>query len=162
MKIAEEYFQRLLNSDDPIRAVADLAALWSPRAGRDQPLFGLAESEFNVHLCLWYSGEVANSGHIQFFSNPIGRYFREVIQALRAVGLPALAELLASVSEAVGGERVLLREDREDILYAAPAAQQRAMEAADRRAYDGMLREVDAMCLAYLRRHANEILLPER
>ena len=164
MKVAESYVQRLLRSDDPRRAIADLAAIWSARPGRSesQACFGLAEAEFNVHLYLAYTGEVINGGHAQFFSNRFGGYTEETLAALRAIGLHALSDILAEASCVFRGLSALRDEDyREAVLENLNTFQLRTLQKADF-AFGNSFSAVDEACLVYLRQHNAEILQPER
>jgi len=148
MQVAETYVQRLLRSDDAIGAVRDLAAIWSARPNRSerQPYFGLTEPEFNVHLCLSYTGEVMNGGHAQFFMNRFGRYTVETVAALRAVGLSELAAILEGAAS---------------IFDDAATRQTLALNAADA-SFNRAFWHTHEACLAYLREHDAQVLRPER
>lgn len=100
MKVAEEYFQRLVHSWDSLSAVHELDGLWCARAGRPVPGLPheLSEPEHNVHLCLIYLAEVRSGGHSQYFLNPSGSLSLETVDALRTLDLGDLAAALAKAS----------------------------------------------------------------
>jgi hypothetical protein len=164
MQVAESYVQRLLRSANAIEAVGDIAAIWSARPNRsvEQPYFGLAEPEFNVHMCLSYTGEVMNGGHAQFFMNQLGRFTPETVEALRAVGLAELATILDGAAS-VFGDPWMIRDDdhRDSVLERLTPEQGLKFSAADA-AFNRAFWHTDEACLAYLRAHDTEILLPER
>lgn len=97
MKIAEEYFQALLASDDPCSALHTLDALWCARShGSTKPnSVGLSDPELHVHRYLVYQAEVGNGGHIQFFTNPSGNHAAETLTALDQLGLRAARDILS-------------------------------------------------------------------
>lgn len=140
MKIAQEYFERLLSSDSAIGAITQLDQVWCSRQGvsQDAPRFGLEEPEYNIHLVLLYTGAVSNGGHAQFFEGPLGQFASETVQALEATGLSVFADAL----------RLAIQRKLD-------------YEAADR-CVDSELLSVDAALLAYAREHASEICRAER
>ena|SRR5687767_499934 len=140
MKIAEEYFDRLLAPGGPADAITQLDQVWCSRPGvsAKTPRFGLQEQEYDIHLVLLYTGAVSNGGHAQFFEGPLGRFASDTVRALQAAGLATVA---AALELATAGR--LRYED------------------ADKRV-DPELLSVDAALLAYARRHASQICLPER
>src|SRR4029077_4635801 len=94
MELADEYVEKLLGSPDPAVALGALSQLWSLRADASKPHMGLAKPEFNAHLYLWYSGEVGNGGHSQFFLNPIGAHADETLSPLHSMEFSDLAAIL--------------------------------------------------------------------
>ncbi|MEH6646503.1 DMP19 family protein [Sulfitobacter sp.] len=142
MKLAADYFEKLLNDADPVEAVAALSAFWQPRIDSIAARFGLSLPEYQVQLVLIYTGELGNGGHAQFFVNRGVAYVDDTIAALQAVGLEALGDVLGQA------EAVLAIAGREFAPSDAAALE--------------MLPEVDAALLAYCRAHKDSILLPER
>jgi len=98
MKINPGYVARLLaaSEKDAVGALAELACLWSTRAGRNETgeLTGLSPSELAAHLALWYTGDVGNGGHVQYFMNPMGYYAHETLAGLEKLGLEGAAKIL--------------------------------------------------------------------
>jgi hypothetical protein len=140
MKIAEEYFERLLRPDGPVGAITQLDQVWCSRPGvsKDIPRFGLEEPEYNIHLVLLYTGAVSNGGNAQFFEGPLAELATDTVGALDAMGLAVLAEAL----------RLALRRT---ISY----------DDADKLA-DRELPSVNAALLAYARKYESELCRPER
>ena len=164
MQVAETYVQRLLRSDDAIGAIRDLAAIWSARPNRSdrQPYFGLTEPEFNVHLCLSYTGEVMNGGHAQFFMNRFGRHTAETVAALRAVGLAELAAILEKAASIFEDAEMIRDDARREAALEKPASRRSlALSAADA-SFNQAFWHTHEACLAYLRDHDSEVLRPER
>jgi len=164
MQVAETYVQRLLRSDDAIGAVRDLAAIWSARPNRSerQPYFGLTEPEFNVHLCLSYTGEVMNGGHVQFFMNRFGRYTVETVAALRAVGLLELAAILEGAASIFEDAATIRDDARRDTALEIPNSRQSLDLSTADASFNGAFWHTHEACLAYLRKHDSEVLRPER
>lgn len=164
MKIAETYFQRLINSNDPLAAVTELDRLWTTREGvsRSADLFGLARPEYIVHLALMYDSEVGNGGHLQFLGNPGGAYALETAEALTELGLTIRAAALTSACAVFPGGVVPADDDvRDRLTERFTGAQRRLLSDLDSTVYRST-ENVDSKCLAYLRLHKDEILLPER
>ena len=153
MKIAEEYFQRLLGSGDALDAVTTLDQLWCAREGvsLDKHQLGLSRPEYVVHLALMYDGEVGNGGHLQYFDNR-GERSADTLEALRELQLDGRASTL---------ERAL-RIFPNGVVPADPSGKQlRDLGELDRELYE-LSEDVDETCLRYIRAHEDEILIPER
>jgi hypothetical protein len=103
-----EYLQDLLYSLDPIKAVFELANVWSSRPGRREadPYFGLLPCEHAVHLFLNYQGDVGNGGHAQFFMNPVGAYANETLLALKDLGFQKAHGILSRAVAAFPAQNV--------------------------------------------------------
>ncbi len=140
MDIAEEYFERLLGSADPIKAVTELDQVWCSRPGvaLGVPRLGLAEPEYDIHLILVYTGAVINGGHAQFFEGPLASFAGDTVAALKRVSLTSLADILELA-----------------------ASRQIGLHIADKQV-DPQLFAVDSALLRYARAHASELCRPER
>jgi hypothetical protein len=92
-----EYLRNLLHDNDPIKAVFELANIWSSRLGRKEtdPYFGLLPCQYVVHLYLNYQGDVGNGGHSQFFMNSVGAYANETLAALTELRFQNVHEILS-------------------------------------------------------------------
>jgi hypothetical protein len=103
-----EYLQALLHSEDPLRAVFELASIWSSRPGRCEkdPHFGLLPCQYNVHLYLNYQGDVGNGGHHQFFCNPVGAYANETLVALEDLHFEKVRDVLTRAIAAFPASQV--------------------------------------------------------
>ncbi|UWR27469.1 DMP19 family protein [Sulfitobacter sp. S223] len=141
-RLAPDYFDRLLTDTDPVDAVAALSAFWQPRIDSRAARFGLSVAEYNVHLILIYTGEIADGGHAQYFVNRGVAYVDDTIAALNAVGLETLGDVLAQA------QSILAVAGREFADCDAAA--------------DEKLPEVDVVLLRYCRAHKDTLLLPER
>ncbi len=93
-KISEKYFQALLGQVDALEAVSTISGFWSHRADETKTTFGLSLPEYQCQLVLIYTGEVANGGHSQFFSNRGYKHLDDHLSALEAALLHSLARIL--------------------------------------------------------------------
>ena len=105
---SREYLQRLLHDPDPIKAVCELANIWSSRLGRKEtdPYFGLLPCQYAVHLYLNYAADIGNGGHSQFFMNPVGAYANETLAALNELGLQDVHDILSRAVAVFPGSQV--------------------------------------------------------
>jgi hypothetical protein len=160
MRIAEDHFRRVLFQTDPVTAVRTLSNDWSPRVRSEEPRFDLAVPEYNVQLCLIYSGEVGNGGHAQYFLNRGGRLVGDTTLALSSVSLERLAETLRFACQQFPlGEVPESGSAVEKLFQRLPASAFAEFDRLDRQVWN---EDVDVVLLDYLRRHSEEILLPER
>ena len=161
MRVAADYFQRLIDHTPASTAVTALAAMWHPRVTHVEPWFGLSFPEHNVHMVLIYTGEVGNGGHTQFFQNRAGSIVSHVLAALDDIQLIELSELLRSaVALFPGGAIPVAPETVEQVIDSWDEAVFARLAALDRRVWN--VRDVDQQLLDYLRRHQRELLVPER
>jgi hypothetical protein len=165
MKIAEDYFQRLLDGgDDEYSALQALDAFWCARAGRSESdqWFGLSRAEFDVHLVLHYLGEVGNGGHQQYFLNPVGRYVAETLDALRRTGLSDVHALLLQARTVFHG--VSTPRDATQLSAAMEQLDDDGLSLLSR--MDERALSLQNRCwpqlLRYLREHQAEVLAEER
>jgi hypothetical protein len=96
MPWSREYLRGLLHDPDPIKAVFELANIWSSQPGRKEtdPCFGLLPCQYAVHLYLNYQGDVGNGGHSQYFMNPVGAYADETLTAVSELEFHDVHEIL--------------------------------------------------------------------
>lgn len=154
--------EKLLASPDPAVALAAISQFWSLRADASKASLGLAKPEFNAHLYLWYSGEVGNGGHSQFFLSPIGAHAEETLSALQSMEFSALAAILQEACALLPNGFVPKDRSRRELAIRALSQQAlRRWEALDRSVSQLTFRH-DQMALHYLRQHLKEILVPER
>ena len=160
MRIAESYFHRLLFETESREAVSMLASFWAPRARAELPDWGLAVPEFHVTLCLIYTGEVGNGGHMQFFLNRGRRVAREVLQALIAASLIRENRILQRAIELFPDGHIPDEPDEVEVkLDRLPAGNELLLRELG---IELWAKAVDDTLLAYLRDNARFILLPER
>lgn len=162
MRLAEQYFQRLLYDTDPIEAVSTLGTHWSTRWTSSDPYFGLAVPEYNVSVCCLYQAEVFNGGHTQFFFNQGGEITLGVQKALRVLELNEWGRILNDARQVFpNGE---IPEERESIVTFLSVLSEEGLARLDDldHEFDAIGLDVDQQLLDYLRAHEQEILLPER
>lgn len=136
-----------------------LVADWSPRVDISAACWGLSATEFNVQLCLIYTGEVGNGGHTQLFQNRGGAVASRVLDALREVSLLEHADILSAAVSAFPDSRVPL--DYEELDDALEKIGDSKLDELDR-AFFNLPDHVDATLLNYIRMHAEDVLRPER
>jgi len=70
------------------------------------------------HICaiMWYSAEVNNGGHYQFYSNSTGIVWKNALVGLRAIGAPEAAKNLEQSFKVFNGEPGFERSKRNEIL----------------------------------------------
>jgi hypothetical protein len=162
MRIAPELFDRLLNREEASRAVSQLDALWCarPSCSSQRERFGLSPTEYDVHLCLVYLGEVSNGGHGQFFLNPSGSHSNAVLVSLGRTGLSEIRSILVRACSVFPGGVVPQETTvRELIVETLPQSARDVWAELDRQIY-GL--HPDVALLAYLRANATDVLVPER
>jgi hypothetical protein len=164
MKINRGYVARLLAATDAAEALAELSSLWSTRAkvGERGELIGLSPTEMAAHLALWYSGEVGNGGHAQYFMNPMGSFAHETVAALEQLGSQRAATILRDACRAFADRQVpkdatarlavieALDRDNRDLLHRCDLALWAIMS------------QIDLDILRYLRQHEDDVLTPEQ
>jgi hypothetical protein len=162
MEIAESFFRELLFDTEPLEAVTRLDQFWCTHLdASDRNWLGLSEPEHHVHLCLIYTGEVGNGGHIQFFLNRGRDMTERALRALQATGLTTLHECLVAAclmfengvvpADEAGIERAIDRFTED---------QYEQLGALDHRAW--AVRDADDILLGYLRKHQDDVLRAER
>lgn len=65
-----------------------------------------------VFAIQWYSAEVCNGGHDQFFFNSTGIVWKDALMGLKEIGAQKNAEILESAVERMGGTPAFDREER--------------------------------------------------
>lgn len=160
MRIADSYFRRLLFDTPALDAVIALSQLWERRARETVAGFGLSAPEYAVTLCLIYTGEVGNGGHGQFFGNRGGRLVPDTLEALAAVGLARQRGILARACTVFPGGSV--PHDRHEVGVALDALGDEPRALLSELDRELWREPVDGALLAYLRKHAEQLLLPER
>jgi Domain of unknown function (DUF4375) len=166
MKISRDYVARLLaaNADEATEALAQLSTCWAARARFTESgkLNGLSPSEMAAHLALWYSAEVGNGGHTQYFMNPIGSFAHETFASLETLNLKHAATILRSALEVFPDREaskdqelrlaVINRLDREQLglLHRLDVA------------FWAISSQIDVVILRYLEVHKDEVLAAEQ
>ena len=160
LQIAEGYFRRLLFETGSSQAVSTLSSCWAPRARSREPQFGLALPEYNVTLCMTYSGEVGNGGHLQYFLNRGGWAARETLVALASVDLPNAQGILHEACNRFPDCFVPDQPDEvQSLLDRLPNDFGQSFQALDATLLQD---HFDDMLLAYMQHHGEEILRLER
>jgi hypothetical protein len=150
LKIAESYFQRLLLDTAPASsALSEIADNWDWRARQGR----LVTVEADVVAIMTYTGEVGNGGHAQFFLN--GFPLAPVADAIDRIGLPDVGKIFNAA------RALIPTGDVERALTSMPKTQLAVLHRLDGAIWD-MGEKVDDKVLDYLRRHADEVLRPER
>ena len=166
MKIQLELVSTLLaDEDNAATALAQLSNFWSTRAqmGEDGQLTGLSAPERAAHLMLWYTYEVANGGHSQYFYNPIGAFAHETVAALDEIGLNEVSAILVRAFNAFPNRTVPAeRVSRCEALRALSGTAKAELNSADRALYALDQDTVDVAVLRYLRQHKDDVLRPEQ
>lgn len=140
-KISEKYFQALLGQADALEAVTTISGFWSHRADETKTTFGLSLPEYQCQLVLIYTGELANGGHTQFFSNRSNQHVDDHLAALEATLLHGLARNLR--------EALHKQTDIE------------GLHLIDQQAWAQILK-VDGALQLFLRKNSDVVLQPER
>ena len=166
MKIDRSYVAQLLaaNERDAVQALATLASFWSTRAGLSETgeLTGLSPSELAAHLALWYTGEVGNGGHTQYFMNPMGAYAHETIAGLEMLGLERAATILRDAAQVFPHGRVPKdRTVRYAYIEALGPSQLDLLDRADKALY-AATQQIDFDILQHLQKHKDEVLTAEQ
>jgi len=163
MRIAPEFLERLLTSDNPIEAIHQLDSFWCARPGRSasQACFGLSGTEFVVHLYLLYLAEVGNGGHCQLFLNQAGDHAPAMLEALARLGLLELRSILLEACAVFPGGAVPPdATSRENVIVGFSEQALSRWSMLDKRLYS-----VDgaswAKVLAYVRDHRDDVLVLE-
>jgi hypothetical protein len=162
MEISEKYFKELLLETPALEAVATLDQFWCTHFdSSDRVWLGLSEPEHHVHVCLLYTGEVGNGGHVQFFWNH-GREMAE--RTLRALGALNFGDLYACLSDACRVFRDgLVPKDRAGVKEAVDGFTPEhfsRLDGLDSKVWS--IRNLDDSMLRYLRLHEGDILRRER
>ena len=159
--VAASFLERLLFDTEALEAISTLSNIWQVRAMPDLPQFGLSKPEYQVQLCLVYTGEVGNGGHEQFFLNRGGRYLGDTVHALLATGLVELAATLRSAIATFPDGHVT--QDLREIERAFDLLPSRDIEKLadlDKQAFK-LLPLVYSQLLSYIRENRSQVLLPE-
>jgi len=69
-----------------------------------------------VYALVWYSSELLNGGHDQFYSNSTGIVWKDALSAFEALELPEFVSILRDSAERLGGSPSLDREARNEQL----------------------------------------------
>ncbi len=100
-----------------------------------------------VFAAQWYSAEVNNGGHDQFFFNDTGIVWRDALECFRAAGLTECEKILSEAIERMGGNPPLDREKR----WAVMDKLEPDFEDLDDRFYDLTDEEFDGKLNEYIR-----------
>jgi Domain of unknown function (DUF4375) len=160
MRIAEQYFQRLLHATDPLKAVGALAGFWESRGHATNGRLGMSAPEQHVTMVLIYVGEVGNGGHTQFFSNRGGNVVSLVRAALRETALAELETILESAAAIFPGAEIPV--DRAAVEQLLRAMTEDELELLGRLDQQAWSLAPDARLLEYMREHEGDLLRPER
>lgn len=165
MKIDAAYFDRLLAGevDGAIFDLGQLQSFWSVRAlWTDGEIRGLSPTEAVVQLASYYTGDVGNGGHTQYFLNPVGMFSRETVQALRALNE---LELAATLQDAIAlfpdAEVSKDRVTRVAQVNALGVEDMKRLNQFDRRV-SVALSDFSERVLAFLRANKDDVLVAER
>lgn len=65
-----------------------------------------------VHAIEWYTAEVNNGGHDQFYYNSTGIVWADAKEGFEEIGMPEIAEIIAESAKRMGGHPSFVREER--------------------------------------------------
>ena len=155
-KIAESYFNNLLNDTPSIEAVYEIARFWGHRMELERENFGASVPEYFSELCLKYIGEVTNGGHAQYYQNRGTRLAKDTSTALAAIGCEMNAKVLSSSFNKLSNIKRCDRIDPKII----PRETYEFWSECDNELWT--LKSIDEFLLGYLQANSNIILVPER
>lgn len=89
-----------------------------------------------VHAMMWYSCEVYNGGHDQFFFNSTGIVWKNALKGFETIGFDEAADILRCAAEIMGGSPSLDRSTRQEQLDSLNDDECEALDALDSRFYD--------------------------
>ena len=111
-----------ISIDDEVIAAADpwavIEPVWWSANIYDGPneyersLLPFSRSQRLIFAVNWYSAEVNNGGHHQFYSNPTGIVWKDALEAFRSMAISELVGILEQSAERLGGLPSLYRQER--------------------------------------------------
>jgi hypothetical protein len=104
-----------ITAGDPwgvIHPVWWLANIYDGPREYERSLLQFSRAQRFVFAVLWYSAEVNNGGHRQFYSNSTGIVWKDALDAFLALNLPQFATIVAESTERLGGSPSLDRGER--------------------------------------------------
>ena len=115
-------------------------------------LRGFSQNQIRIFALCWYTAEVSNGGHHQFFSNSTGIVWPEALSALEAIGSHDGAAILREAIDRLGGTPPRDREARNDLLDRLEPN----FDDLDTRHY--AIPDIDAKATAFVRRNRVDFL----
>lgn len=82
----------------------------------EQDLSRFTESQRFANAMVWYSCEVNNGGHDQFFFNSTGIVWKDALDGFRKIGFDSAAEILWEAVSLLGGSPSFDRKERQEQL----------------------------------------------
>lgn len=134
MTIVEPLWWSVSIYDGPIKYEADLQRF--------------SKGQRYVLAIMWYSAEVRNGGHHQFYSNSTGIVWRDAMDGLQAIGMPEAVGVLKGSAELLGGTPSMIRSVREGQLARVETD---AFDKLDKHFYDKIMPDLDDRVLAYIK-----------
>src|SRR5262245_30555505 len=165
MKVHPSFVTRRLNAppDEAISALSDLAGVWSGRVQISAGvLTGLSQPETAAHLTMWYTGEVGNGGHTQYYMNLWGSHAHETFAALAQLGLREHARVLQESFQVFPNHKVPKDRTVRYALIGKLREKQLALLDCCDKALWASAAGVEAEILRYLRQHQDQVLTPEQ
>lgn len=96
-----------------IQPVGYIANIYDGPAEYEQSLRRFSPAQRQFFALNWYSAEVNNGGHDQFYNNSTGIVWRDALEACKAIGANGLADILQQSAERLGGSPSLDRGERQ-------------------------------------------------
>ncbi len=98
---------------DPVWAVGDI---YGTLENYESSLEPFTIEQRYIHAIMWYSSEVNNGGHSQFYLNSTGIVWKNALQGLEAIGADSAADNLRKSFDVLGGEPSFDRSTRIELL----------------------------------------------
>jgi hypothetical protein len=156
--LSEKYERVSLRIDDKLidggRPMSIVEPLWWSVSIYDGPikyeadLQRFSKGQRYVLAIMWYSAEVKNGGHHQFYSNSTGIVWRDARDGLQAIGMPEAVGVLRGSAEILGGTPSMIRSVREGQLASVDTD---AFDKLDKLFYDKVMPDLDDKVLAYIK-----------
>lgn len=103
-----------------------------------------------IHAIIWYTAEVNNGGHDQFYSNSTGIVWKDALAGFREIGLAEAALVIEESAKRMGGNPSLDRSERQEQLDTL----QPSFDDLDNRFYIlNSESDLDAIMREYIARH---------
>lgn len=108
--------------DDRTIATNDVQAIIEPvwwtantydsHAAYESSLAKFSHPQRIVHAIEWYTAEVNNGGHEQFYFNSTGIVWKDAKEGFEEIGMPEIAKIIAESAKRMGGQPSFVREER--------------------------------------------------
>ncbi len=152
VKMVEARFvvdDEVIKSKDVMRVIDPIWAggnIYDSHAEYKKSLLSFTREQILIYAVMWYSAEVNNGGHHQFYFNSTGIVWKDALDGLKTIGASEAAENLEKSFQVFGGspsyerdERIAVLENKETTLFESLDTQFYEL---DPRVYELMLKYV--------------------